>query len=90
MTQPRISGNPYPLGATWDGEGVNFAVYAENAENVELCFYDRFGSFRETQENKNKRDLAPCMALPIFPASPRPTLWIPRTRTIRSRKRLRV
>ena len=33
-------GNPYPLGATWDGAGVNFALFSENAEKVELCLYD--------------------------------------------------
>ena len=33
-------GVPYPLGATWDGEGVNFTLYAENATIVELCFFD--------------------------------------------------
>jgi len=33
-------GQPYPPGATWDGEGVNFAIFAENAEGVELCLYD--------------------------------------------------
>jgi glycogen operon protein len=33
-------GNPYPLGATWDGEGVNFALYSENATGVELCLFD--------------------------------------------------
>jgi isoamylase len=32
-------GNPYPLGATWDGKGVNFALYAENATNVEICLF---------------------------------------------------
>jgi isoamylase len=32
-------GNPYPLGATWDGGGVNFALYADNATSVELCFF---------------------------------------------------
>ena len=31
-------GNPYPLGATFDGSGVNFAVFSEVAERVELCF----------------------------------------------------
>ena len=34
-------GNPYPLGATWDGMGVNFALFSEHAERVELCLYDR-------------------------------------------------
>ena len=33
-------GNPYPLGATWDGAGVNFAMFAENATKVELCLFD--------------------------------------------------
>jgi glycogen operon protein len=32
-------GKPYPLGATWDGQGVNFALFSENAEAVELCFF---------------------------------------------------
>jgi glycogen operon protein len=32
-------GLPYPLGATWDGAGVNFAIYSENASSVELCLY---------------------------------------------------
>ncbi len=33
-------GRPYPLGATWDGAGVNFAIFSENATGVELCLYD--------------------------------------------------
>ncbi|MBT1688432.1 glycogen debranching protein GlgX [Dawidia soli] len=33
-------GSPYPLGATWDGKGVNFALYAENATGVELCLFN--------------------------------------------------
>ncbi|HEY7530578.1 MAG TPA: glycogen debranching protein GlgX [Gemmatimonadota bacterium] len=33
-------GGPYPLGATWDGEGVNFALFSENAAGVELCLFD--------------------------------------------------
>ncbi|WP_374166589.1 glycogen debranching protein GlgX [Arcticibacter sp. MXS-1] len=37
-------GSPYPLGATWDGEGVNFALYAENAQGVDLCL------FKDTEE----------------------------------------
>ena len=34
-------GSPYPLGATWDGEGVNFALFSENATAVELCLFGR-------------------------------------------------
>ena len=36
-------GDPYPLGATWDGEGVNFALFSENATRVELCLFDAKG-----------------------------------------------
>ena len=32
-------GNPYPLGATWDGKGINFALYSESATGVELCLF---------------------------------------------------
>ncbi|MDP1896307.1 MAG: hypothetical protein Q8K43_00315, partial [Sulfurimicrobium sp.] len=40
-------GKPYPQGATWDGEGVNFALFSEHAEKVELCLFDASGR-RET------------------------------------------
>jgi isoamylase len=33
-------GGPHPLGATWDGEGVNFALFSENARGVQLCLFD--------------------------------------------------
>ncbi len=33
-------GQPYPLGATWDGQGVNFAIFSENATGVELCLFN--------------------------------------------------
>ena len=36
-------GKPYPLGATWDGAGVNFALFTEHAEKVELCLFDSKG-----------------------------------------------
>ena len=41
-------GSPSPLGATWDGRGVNFALFSENAERVELCLFDDKGQ-RETE-----------------------------------------
>jgi len=37
-------GSPYPLGATWDGTGVNFALYSERASAVELCLFDEEGA----------------------------------------------
>ena len=45
-------GNPYPLGATFDGEGVNFALYAENATEVELCLFDQPKGAKENQKIK--------------------------------------
>jgi len=41
-------GKPFPRGATWDGEGVNFALFSENADKVELCLFDNKGR-REIQ-----------------------------------------
>jgi glycogen operon protein len=40
-------GVPYPLGATWDGAGVNFAIFSENAERVELCLFQAPNASRE-------------------------------------------
>ncbi|SDE02675.1 glycogen debranching protein GlgX [Limimaricola pyoseonensis] len=43
----RISaGRPYPLGASFDGEGVNFAVFSQHATRMQLCLFERYG--RET------------------------------------------
>ncbi len=39
-------GRHTPLGATFDGRGVNFAIFSENAERVELCLFDEQGSER--------------------------------------------
>jgi isoamylase len=36
-------GRPYPLGATWDGRGTNFALFSANAKMVELCLFDPHG-----------------------------------------------
>ncbi len=41
-------GKPYPLGATWDGQGTNFALFSENATRVDLCLYDSATSTRES------------------------------------------
>ena len=39
--EPRVwPGKPNPLGATWDGSGVNFALFSEHATKVELCLFD--------------------------------------------------
>lgn len=40
-------GRPFPLGSTYDGDGVNFSLYSENAQSVELCLFDE--SLKETR-----------------------------------------
>ncbi|OBH58654.1 glycogen debranching protein GlgX [Mycobacterium sp. E2479] len=46
--QPKLAtvwpGNPYPLGASYDGAGTNFSLFSEIAEKVELCLIDHHGS----------------------------------------------
>jgi isoamylase len=39
-----LPGKPYPLGAKWDGTGVNFGLYSENATRVQLCLFDLDGT----------------------------------------------
>jgi isoamylase len=38
-----LPGSPYPLGATWDGLGINFAVFSANAQGIDLCLFDPAG-----------------------------------------------
>ena len=47
-------GAAYPLGATWDGSGTNFALFSEVAERVELCLYDESGT--ETRQELTEVD----------------------------------
>ena len=42
-----LPGRRSPLGATWDGEGVNFALFSEHATAVELCLFDPAEPSRE-------------------------------------------
>ena len=42
-------GKPYPLGANWDGAGVNFSLFSENATKVELCLFDAAQAQPETR-----------------------------------------
>lgn len=43
-----VAGKPYPLGATWDGLGVNFAIFSEHATKIELCLFDSVDSVEES------------------------------------------
>jgi glycogen operon protein len=44
-----LPGQPYPLGATWDGLGVNFAIFSESATKVELCLFDSADATEESE-----------------------------------------
>ena len=46
---PTREGLPYPLGATWDGKGVNFALFSAHATRVELCLFDDEGEREATR-----------------------------------------
>ena len=39
----QLAGSPFPRGATWDGHGVNFSLFSESSEYVELCLFDASG-----------------------------------------------
>ena len=48
MTPVKIwLGYPYPLGATWLGNGVNFAIFSETATSVDLCLFDSVDALQE-------------------------------------------
>jgi len=49
LSRKQRPGAPYPLGATWDGRGTNFAVYSENATSMILCLYDSDDPAKETE-----------------------------------------
>ncbi len=44
-------GRPYPLGASWDGNGVNFALFSEHGEAVDLCLFDSVDAKAEAAPN---------------------------------------
>jgi len=44
MPRKLFPGLPYPQGATWDGTGVNFALYSENATSIDLCLFNELNT----------------------------------------------
>ncbi|MEX0836381.1 MAG: hypothetical protein WD010_09835, partial [Nitriliruptor sp.] len=44
MTTQTWPGQPYPLGATYDGFGTNFSLFSETADRVDLCLFDEDGT----------------------------------------------
>ena len=73
-------GAPFPLGATWDGEGTNFSIFSEHAERVELCLFDA-----ERRRDVRRADRAHVVQLALLPAgrARRPALRLPRPRPVR-------
>ena len=57
-------GKPYPLGATWDGSGVNFAIFSEHARKVELCLLDPAGAETHRIELVEQTDMVWHASLP--------------------------
>ncbi|MCR5867982.1 glycogen debranching protein GlgX [Aquincola sp. J276] len=49
-------GRPYPRGATWDGQGVNFALFSQYAERVQLALFDERGRERQRIELRERTD----------------------------------
>ncbi|CAN5131008.1 glycogen debranching protein GlgX [soil metagenome] len=49
MARKVLPGKPYPLGATWDGQGVNFAIFSENATEIELCLFEDVDAIEESE-----------------------------------------
>jgi isoamylase len=50
-------GRPFPMGATWDGDGTNFSFFSEHAEAVELCLFGADGHDEERIELTQRRAL---------------------------------
>ena len=76
-----LAGRPFPLGATWDGEGTNFSLFSEHAERVELCLFDDDGR-REARRAARVHGLQ----LARLPARrrARAALRLPRPRALRA------
>jgi isoamylase len=49
LSRKTLPGKPYPLGATWDGSGVNFSIFTEHGMEVELCLFDSLESATERE-----------------------------------------
>ncbi len=80
-------GKAYPLGATYDGSGTNFAVFSEVAEKVELCLFDADGTEIQGDAARGRR-LRLARLHPQHRA--RPALRLPRARPLRSGRRTTV
>ena len=78
------AGAPYPLGATWDGRGTNFALFSANAEKVELCLFDRQGR-REIERIALPERTEDVWHGYLTDVAPGPALRLPRARALSAR-----
>ena len=75
-------GSPFPLGATWHGEGTNFSLFSEHAEGVELCLFDEDGLERRHElTQRTGHDWHGYLP----GRRPGPALRLPRPRPLRAR-----
>ena len=80
-------GHPYPLGATWDGSGVNFALFSEHAEaGRALPFRQAYGAAETVRDPHARADRFRLARLPARGAA-RAALRLPRVRTVGPRRR---
>ena len=77
-------GQPYPLGATFDGVGTNFSLFSEVAERVELCLFD---DGRQGNARRSAGDHGALLARLPARRPARPALRLPRARPVGARTR---
>ncbi len=77
-------GRPYPLGATWDGAGVNFALFSEHATKVELCLFDSVDAPARVAAHPAARADRPGLARLSSRRRAGPALWLSRPRPVRA------
>ena len=80
-------GRPYPLGATWDGAGVNFALFSENADRSSSACSTRLGDDTETRAHRACRADRPGLARLPARCPARPTLRLSRPWALRAGER---
>ena len=78
-------GSPFPRGATWDGKGVNFALFSANATRVELCLFDEEGI--EERQRIEMPEFTDEIWHGYVPDSARHGIRLSRSRPVRARKR---
>jgi hypothetical protein len=69
-------GRPDPLGATWDGTGVNFALFSEHATAVEVCLFDASGTREQRMPLRERTDLVWHGYVPGLNADAKPVRFV--------------